>query len=323
MLNRKWYIGLLLVAALALSACAAPGSAPAAGINPAAGNPVAAASEPAAPTEYVNPDILVDTDWVLENLQNPDVRLIDVSSQAEAYEEGHIPGAVYIHPGSRLTNPEDSTQGQILTQDALSELFSEVGVTHDTTVVLYDNSNNLWASRAYWSLKYYQHDDVRIYNGGKNRWVADGQELATEAPEITPTEYVARDADPDIRTTTEYILERLDDDSVMMCDTRNPEEYAGTDVRADRGGHIPGAINIDWIYNVDDNGLFKSAEELYALYTAAGFSPDKQIITYCQTGVRGAHTWFVLRELLGFPDVRNYDGSWAEYGNRDDTPIQS
>jgi thiosulfate/3-mercaptopyruvate sulfurtransferase len=134
---------------------------------------------------------------------------------------------------------------------------------------------------------------------------------------------VAQAPDLAIRTTTDYVLEHLEDDSVVMCDARNPEEYAGTDVRSARGGHVPGAVNIDWVYNVDEDGTFKEAKALYDLYTKAGFTPDKQIITYCQTGVRGAHTWFVLRELLGFPDVRNYDGSWEEYGNRSDTPIDS
>lgn len=316
MFTQKWSLtALMLVIILALSACVAPAAGPAATTEDS--------QAATAPTEYANPDILVDTAWVLENLDNPDVAIIEVSGNAESYQEGHIPGAIHVHPGSRLTNPEDSTQGQVLTQDALSELFSEIGITHDTTVVLYDDSRNLSSSRAYWAMKYYQHEDVRIYNGGKNLWVAEGNELSTDVVEVTPTEYVANAADPEIRTTAEYVMDHLDDENVMMCDTRNAEEFAGTDVRAARGGHIPGAINIDWVYNVNDDGLFKSAEELYELYTAAGFSPDKQIITYCQTGVRGAHTWFVLRELLGFPDVRNYDGSWAEYGNRDDTPIDS
>ena len=126
-----------------------------------------------------------------------------------------------------------------------------------------------------------------------------------------------------IRTTTEYVLDHLDDENVVLCDTRGPEEFAGTDVRAKRGGHIPGAINVEWVNAVNADGTFKDARALFDLYTKAGFVPDKQIITYCQTGVRGAHTWFVLKELLGYPDVRNYDGSWEEYGNRDDTPIES
>jgi thiosulfate/3-mercaptopyruvate sulfurtransferase len=251
------------------------------------------------------------------------VRLIAAGGDIEDYVAGHIPGAVFVSVGDEMTNPEDSTQGQILTQDALSALLSRLGVTADTTVVFYDSNNNLSSSRAYWVLKYYQHADVRIFNGGTKTWLADGHELVTDEVAVTPTEYVAQDPDLDIRTTTEYVLERLDDENVVMCDTRNAEEFAGTDVRAARGGHIPGAINVEWTYAVNEDGKFKSAQELYDLYTKAGFDPNKQIITYCQTGVRGAHTWFVLRELLGYSDVRNYDGSWVEYGNREDTPIES
>lgn len=306
---RKLFVLLLLILSTVLSACVAP----AASSSPAA----------AAPTEYANPELLVDTEWVIANLDAPNVRFLDLAGNADDYAAGHIPGALYVNGFGDLSNPEDSTRGQILTQDALSALFSRLGISADTTVVVYDNTNNLWASRAYWTFKYYQHADVRVYNGGLKKWIADGQALSTDEVVVTPTEYVAADADPAIRTTTEYVLERIDDEGVVLCDTRNPEEFAGTDVRSARGGHIPGAINIEWVNAIQSDGTFKDAQALYDLYTKAGFVPDKQIITYCQTGVRGAHTWFVLRELLGFPDVRNYDGSWEEYGNREDTPIQS
>jgi thiosulfate/3-mercaptopyruvate sulfurtransferase len=302
----------LIILSTVLGACAAP-------LTPAADTSV----EPVALDGYAKPELLVDSAWILEHADDPNVRLIDVSGNADTYAAGHIPGAVYVSVGEQMTNPEDSTRGQIMTQDALSELLSSLGVTHDTTIVLYDGNNNLQAARAYWVLKYYQHEDVRIFDGGTKTWQADGHELVTDEVAVTPSEYVAKDPDLAIRTTTEYVLERLDDENVIMCDTRNAEEFAGTDVRSARGGHVPGAINIDWVYNVDDDGTFKSAQELYDLYTKAGFSPDKEIITYCQTGVRGAHTWFVLRELLGFPNVRNYDGSWEEYGNLTDTPIES
>ena len=301
----------LVLVSTVLGACATP-------LTPVADTSV----EPVTIDAYAKPEVLVDTAWVQEHLEDPSVRLIHAGN-AEDYAAGHIPGAVNVNVGQDMTNPEDSTQGQILTQDALSALLSQLGVTADTTVVFYDNNNNLQSARAYWVLKYYQHDDVRIYNGGLKKWTAEGQELVTDEVVVTPTEYVAQDPDLAIRTTTEYVLERIDDENVVMCDTRNAEEFAGTDVRAARGGHIPGAINVEWVYAVAEDGTFKDAQSLYDLYTEAGFVPDKEIITYCQTGVRGAHTWFVLRELLGFPDVRNYDGSWEEYGNRTDTPIDS
>jgi thiosulfate/3-mercaptopyruvate sulfurtransferase len=302
----------LIVLSTLLGACVAP-------LTPTADTSVA----PVTIDAYANPELLVDSAWILEHAEDPAVRLIDVTGDAEVYAAGHIPGAVYVNVGGEMTNPEDSTRGQILTQDALSALLSRLGITPETTIVLYDANNNLQAARAYWVLKYYQHADVRIFNGGTKTWTADGHALVTDEVLVTPTEYIAQDPDLAIRTTMEYVLERLDDESVVMCDARNPEEYAGTDARSARGGHIPGAINIDWVYNVDGSGKFKSAQELYDLYTEAGFVPDKEIITYCQTGVRGAHTWFVLRELLGFPNVRNYDGSWEEYGNSPDTPIDS
>lgn len=314
MYARRLLVSVLLVLATLLAACVAPVAGPA---------PAAAPAAPAAPTDYVNPDVLVDTEWVLAHLDDPNVRFLDLANTPEDYAASHIPGALFVSGFGDLTNPEDSTRGQILTQEAFSALFSRLGITRDTIVVTYDNSNNLWASRAYWTFKYYQHPDVRVYNGGLKKWIADGQALSTDEVVVTPTEYVAADPDPSIRTTTEYVLERLDDDGVVLCDARNPNEYAGTDVRSARGGHIPGAINVEWNNAVQQDGTFKDATALWNLYTKAGFDPNKQIITYCQTGVRGAHTWFVLRELLGYPDVRNYDGSWEEYGNRTDTPIES
>lgn len=278
----------------------------------------AAVSTP--PQEYAEAEALVDTEWVAANLDNADVHIVDLNNQ-ETYDEGHIPGAIRLSLVD-LTNPDDATRGQILTQDQLSTVMSRIGVENDDTVVFYDGNSNLLAARAYWALKYYQHDDVRVYNGGLSKWQADGQDLATESLEPTPAEYVAAEADPAIRTTSEYVLAHLDDPSVAVCDTRGPEEYAGTDVRSERGGHIPGATNLEWRHAVNEDGTFKSAAELSDLFVKAGFTPDKEIITYCQTGVRGAHTWFVLRELLGYPEVRNYDGSWEEWGNLADTPIE-
>ncbi len=268
-----------------------------------------------------NTDALVDTEWVQENINNEDVRLVDVSSTIDAYRDGHIPGAVFIDWRDELTNGESSVEGQILTAAELQALLSERGIGNEHKVVFYDDTSNLFATRAYWVLRYYQHADVRVYNGGSLKWVADGNDLSQEAASYEPTEYIAGEPDPEIRTGYQYVLDSLDDESVVTCDTRSAAEYTGEDARAEHGGHIPGAVHLEWVDAANDDGTFKAAPELTALFYAAGFTPDKEILTYCQTGVRGAHTWFVLRELLGYPNVRNYDGSWAEWGNIADAPI--
>jgi thiosulfate/3-mercaptopyruvate sulfurtransferase len=302
----------MTIVVLLLAACAAP-------LAPAADTTVA----PVMIEGYAHPELLIDTAWIKAHISDSKVRLIDVSGDPKAYAAGHIPGAVYINVSNQMTNPKDSTKGQILTQDALSDLMSSVGVTPETTIVFYDNDYNLWAARAFWVMKYYQHADVRIFDGGVKTWKADGQTLVTDAVAVTPSHYVAKEPDLTIRTTADYVLNHLDDTNVEMCDARSGAEYHGTDKRSLEGGHIPGAINVEWINAVKPDGTFKSAKDLYEIYTKAGFDPSKQIITYCQTGVRGAHTWFVLKELLGFPNVRTYDGSWEEYGNMPGVPVQS
>ena len=267
-------------------------------------------------------DVLVDTEWIEANMEDPSVRVLEVGGNANAFGEGHLPGASFLSMG-RLSNPDDPIRGQIATAAQVSAALSGAGVGRDQTVVLYDRRNNLSAARAYWVLKYYQHSDVRIYNGGTPKWSEDGRALSTETTEYEPSNYRAGPADPEIRTTWQYVVDHTDDPSTLFCDTRGPDEYLGRDVRAERGGHIPGSINVEWTAAVNANGTFKSADALAALYGGAGFTPDRQIITYCQSGVRGAHTWFVLSELIGYPNVRNYDGSWGEYGNNPESPIES
>ncbi len=267
-------------------------------------------------------DVLVDTEWIEAHADDPSVRLLEVGGNANAFGEGHLPGASFLSMGS-LSNPDDPIRGQIATAAQVSAALSGVALERDQTVVLYDRRNNLQAARAYWVLKYYQHADVRSYNGGTPKWTEDGGAMSTVMVEYEPSDYQAGPADPEIRTTWQYVVDHTDDPSTLFCDTRGPEEYLGRDVRAERGGHIPGAINVEWTAAVNSDGTFKSSEELAALYGGAGFTPDKQIITYCQSGVRGAHTWFVLSELLVYPSVRNYDGSWGEYGNNPESPIAS
>ena len=267
-------------------------------------------------------DVLVDTEWIEAHAADPSLRVLEVGGNANAFGEGHLPGAAFVSMRS-LSNPDDPIGGQIATAAQVSVALSNVGLGRDQTVVLYDRRNNLQAARAYWVLKYYQHADVRIYNGGTPKWTEDGQVMSTVIVEYEPSDYQAGPPDPEIRTTWQYVVDHTDDPATIFCDTRGPEEHLGRDVRAERGGHIPGSINVEWTAAVNANGTFKSSEELAALYGGAGFTPDKQIITYCQSGVRGAHTWFVLSELLGYPSVRNYDGSWVEYGNNPESPVEN
>jgi thiosulfate/3-mercaptopyruvate sulfurtransferase len=307
MKSRMLFLWFVLLVVAALSACGGDTA------NASAGEPI---------DSYARPETLVDTAWVQDHMDDKKVRLLDIGGNEQAFAEGHLPGAQFVDLGADFTNPDDPVRGQILTREALSAHMSRLGVAEGDTVVLYDGSSNLLAARAYWVLKYYQHEDARIYNGGIKRWVADGNELTSDVEAVTPTSYAAGEPDPSIRTDWQYVVDHTDDPSTLYCDTRGPEEYAGTDARSARGGHVPGAINVNWTSAVNEDGTFKEAATLDELYSNAGFDRDKEVITYCQTAVRGAHTWFVLKELLGYPKVRNYDGSWEEYGNNPDSPIE-
>ncbi|MEO1440156.1 MAG: sulfurtransferase [Chloroflexota bacterium] len=271
--------------------------------------------------KYAQDDVLVDTAWVQENGEADGIHLIDVGSNILDYEAGHIPGAVFANIRTELVNPDSSVQGVIPTQEQFEAVLGTLGVTAEDTVVLYDSRSNLYAARAYWVFKYYQHEDVRIYNGGTIKWKADGNRLILGRETAEPVDYVAGEPDPTVYADYQQVLDSLDDENVVTCDTRTDGEFAGEDIRADRGGHIPGTTHLEWVHAVNEDGTFKAAPELAALFYAEGLTPDKEILTYCQTGVRSAHTWFVLTELLGYPNVRNYDGSWIEWANNTDLPI--
>ena len=265
---------------------------------------------------------LVTTEWIEDNLDNDEVLLIDLRS-ADAYAEGHIPGAVQI-PRTALQVEIDGVPGLIPPAADVASAFGAIGATADTTIVFYDQRGSIWGSRGLWVLAVYGHEDVRLLDGDFPLWESEGREISTATPAITAATYeFTSDPNNDIIVGWDDIIASIDDPSVLVCDARSPEEYSGRDVRADRGGHIPESVNVEWSRALDENGRFKPADELRTLYEGEGVEAGGTIYTLCQTAVRATHTWFVLSELLGYDDVRVYDGSWAEYGNRDDSPIDS
>ncbi|HUH16295.1 MAG TPA: sulfurtransferase [Gaiellaceae bacterium] len=272
-------------------------------------------------------DVLVTTEWLAEHLGDDGVVVAEVDENPDLYEEGHIPGAVKLHWREDLQDP---LERDILEQTAFEELMGSRGIGNDTTVVLYGDKNNWFAAYAYWYLKVYRHEDLCIVDGGRQKWIDEGRELTAEAPSPVPASYAAKAADESIRVRRDTVLAGLGDSGRALVDVRSPQEFSGELMAppgyeqegASRTGHIPTAQSIPWAQAVRDDGTFKSADELRELYAGKGVTPDKEVVAYCRIGERSAHTWFVLRELLGYPDVKNYDGSWTEWGNLVDVPIE-
>ncbi len=275
---------------------------------------------------FSNSDALVSADWVAEHGRDQGVRLVEVDVDPNAYSGGHIEGAV---GWNWRTDLQDQTSRDLASRERLEQLFSRSGITPETTIVLYGDNNNWFAAYAYWQLKYQGHDRVKLLNGGRVKWEADGRPYTTEVPSYPATDYrFSAEPREDIRAYRDQVLEAIG--RAGLVDVRSPKEYSGELLApenlpqegAQRGGHIPTAVNVPWATAVREDGTFKSQDELRDLYGGKGLKPEQEVIAYCRIGERSAHTWFVLKELLGYPQVRNYDGSWTEWGSSIRVPIE-
>ena len=270
--------------------------------------------------------VLVTTDWLAEHLGDAGVVVAEVDENPDLYDEGHIPGAVKLHWKIDLQDP---VERDIVDKATFEKVLGERGIGNDTSVVLYGDKNNWFAAYAYWYLKVYGHGDVRILDGGRQKWIDEGRELTTGVPSPAATGYSAQERDESIRSYRDEVRTAIEDAGHVLVDVRSPGEYAGDLIAppgyeqegAQRAGHTPTAASIPWASAVRDDGTFKSADELRDLYGGKGITPDREVHAYCRIGERSAHTWFVLRELLGYERVKNYDGSWTEWGNLVDVPI--
>jgi thiosulfate/3-mercaptopyruvate sulfurtransferase len=270
--------------------------------------------------------VLVDATWAQAHLTDANVRFVEVDVDTTSYEQSHLPGAVGWNWTSQLA---DGIRRDIAGQDDFSALLSAGGIGPDTTIVLYGDNNNWFAAWAYWQLKLYGHKDVRILDGGRKYWLDHGLPLSTDVPSYPATGYKLPEPDFALRAFRDDILPRLSDSELVLVDVRAPAEFSGEllappglSETAQRAGHIPGAASIPWAQTVREDGTFKSVDDLAALYAAKGVTADKDIIAYCRIGERSSHTWFVLHELLGYRRVRNYDGSWTEWGSMVGVPIE-
>ena len=271
--------------------------------------------------------VLVTTDWLAGHLTDAGIVVAEVDENPDVYEEGHIRGAVKLHWRDDL---QDKVIRDVVSKSEFERLLGERGISNDTAIVLYGDKNNWFAAYAFWYLKIYGHQDVRLLDGGRQKWIEEDRELTTDVPAPTPAAYTAKDRDETIRIRRDEVLAGLDDPAIALVDVRSPQEFSGELMAppgyeqegAARTGHVPGAQSVPWATAVRDDGTFKSSQELEQIYGAKGITPDKEVRAYCRIGERSAHTWFVLRELLGYENVKNYDGSWTEWGNLVEVPIE-
>ena len=281
------------------------------------------------PARVAHPESIVETEWVAENLGASNVRLVEVDVDTSAYDQGHLPGAVGWNWTTQLN---DEVTRDILTREQMQRLLGQSGIGRNTTVILYGDNNNWFATYAFWQMKIYGHRRVKVMNGGRQKWIAEGREVNTAAPQVQRRIYRASNADTSIRATRDYVLDVAStQNNTGLVDVRAPAEFRGELLApanlpqegAQRGGHIPGAANIPWATAVNEaDGTFKSVEELRSIYGGHGISGDTETITYCRIGERSSHTWFALTQILGYSKVRNYDGSWTEYGSIVGSPIE-
>jgi thiosulfate/3-mercaptopyruvate sulfurtransferase len=274
---------------------------------------------------YSQPDVLVSTDWVEQHKSDPNLRLVEVDVDTSAYEQGHIAGAIAWNWQSQLC---DDVRRDVLTKAAFEKLIGESGIDADTTVVLYGDNNNWFACYAFWQVKLYGHRDARIMNGGRKKWLAENRAVTKEIPKYAVITYDAREPDVSIRAFRDDVMRAIKESEFHLVDVRSPDEYTGKVIAppgmtetAQRGGHIPTAHNVPWALAVNEDGTFKDHDALLELYRGRGVTPYDDTIAYCRIGERSAHTWFVLKYLLGYPSVKNYDGSWTEWGNLVNAPI--
>jgi thiosulfate/3-mercaptopyruvate sulfurtransferase len=271
-------------------------------------------------------DVLVETDWVEQHLDDDSVRVVEVDENPALYQEAHIPGAIGFDWKKDL---QDQVKRDFLGPKEFGGLFGSRGISNDHTIVLYGDRNNWFAAYTYWYLQYYGHSNVRLMNGPREKWIAEGKDTTTDVPSYGAATFKAQDGDDAIRAKRDEVLAALDQ-SVSLVDVRSPAEYSGELIAmagyeqegAQRAGHIPGAASVPWAQAVKEDGTFKDADELRELYTSKGVVNGNDIIAYCRIGERSAHTWFVLHELLGQDAVKNYDGSWTEWGNLVNVPIE-